>query len=227
VTHGEGGVDRPAHLVRAWRAFRNQPGPFVLASLLLFLEWALLELLVVALHRLGVVVNVLLHVGFLVVLCGTLLGLHRMARAALAGEAVSAGEALRELQRGGALFVATVIYLGVVAIGFVLLVVPGVYLAARWAFFAQILATEPGGPLAALRRSHDLTARCWPEVAMALGAALLVTLAGAAILGVGAFVGFPVALLSLASLYETIATRRSEAAPLPPTAPGGVRPVGT
>ena len=68
-----------SHFGIGWRTFKSYPGVFVLSMLTLFGSWVVLELGVISLQRFGIVVWVVLHLAFLVLFSGLLVGLHRMA----------------------------------------------------------------------------------------------------------------------------------------------------
>jgi hypothetical protein len=68
-------------------------------------------------------------------------------------------------------------------VGFIFLVVPGVFLATRWAVVAQAAAIEKTTWIGALRRSYDLTAGSFWHV---LGVIFLVGVISAVIGGIGA-----------------------------------------
>jgi hypothetical protein len=193
---------------RAWRLFREFRREFLLAMLVLFAEWAVLEVLVITLNRLGPIVNVILHGAFLIVFSGSLLGLHRMALMAHAGRRPGLRELAPPLSRGISFLAASILYGVSVTAGLVLLVAPGLYLAVRWAFYPQVLASTDLSALAALKRSWTITSGRWSKCAGVLGLGILVTLAGAALLGVGAFVGIPVAVLAMAGAFRAGAAER-------------------
>lgn len=73
-----------------------------------------------------------------------------------------------------------------VMIGFLLLVVPGIWIAVRWYFGAQVAVLEGAAPEQALRRSAQLTDGRWWATAGALLAASLTFGLAAAIAGLGA-----------------------------------------
>jgi hypothetical protein len=103
---------------------------------------------------------------------------------------ISRGEAprLSEVFTRGVRVLAVVAAAQIVAavgagIGFVLLVIPGVFLATRWAVVAQAAATENLTWLGALRRSFELTAGSFWHT---LGVIFLIGLIGGIVDGVGA-----------------------------------------
>ena len=201
-------TETPGHVRKAWLVFKGRPGAFVGAAVVIFLLWALLEVLVITLHETGVIFNVALHLVFMLLIAGAMAGLHGMALAGLAGDSVSLADLTRWLPRGPQFLAAAVLYVLLVAVGLVLLIVPGVFLAVRFGLFPQVVATTQAGPLEALRLAGRLTAGRWAHVAGVLARALLVTLAGAALLGVGAFVTFPLAVIACSSLYRSLNAER-------------------
>ncbi len=87
-----------------------------------------------------------------------------------------------------------------VAIGLVLLVIPGVMLAAVWAVAAPVAAVEQVGPIASLQRSLELTRgnrlRIVGFFVVATGLALVIGVLASLLLGavIGIVVGIPHAL---------------------------------
>lgn len=126
-----------------------------------------------------------------------------------AGEGLSVGEVLLDgLRRFGAVFVA-VLLAGLATIGgFILLVIPGIYLMVRLAFAGQAAAVDRAGPVAAFRESMRITRGCWWRVA---GILLLVVLASVVLSAAAApfaAVGGAVELAAVA-LVQTLVTSLS------------------
>src|SRR6185503_15303753 len=77
-------------------------------------------------------------------------------------------------ERAGALMWLSLVTLVVVAVGLVLLVVPGVWVGTLWALALPVLVLERLGVVGALRRSSELVSgRFWPMLGL-----LALTLAG-------------------------------------------------
>jgi hypothetical protein len=189
------------HLRRAWSVFKASPSVFVGATLLLFASWVALELAVVALYRFGVVPWLLLHLAFLIGFSGLLAGFHAMAQQAVDGKRPRLRDLASRLERGPSFLLASVIYGGAVVAGLALLVVPGIYIAVRFALFGHVLAARAVSAPAALRGAAALSSGRWRSVGTCWLAALALNLAGAALLGVGILVTFPVSLLATASVF--------------------------
>ena len=198
------GVAR-THLPVAWGAFKLHWSVFILSVLVLFASWVCLELAVVALQRLGVAVNVLLHLAFLVLFSGLMVGLHGMALQAIEGHSPTLSSLTGSLGRGPSYLLALWLYCTVVAAGLLLLVAPGVYLAVRYALFGQVLAAEQTSALDGLRAAGSLSQGRWWMLFRFLLVVAALNLAGAALLGLGLLVTFPVTLLATSSLYRTLA----------------------
>lgn len=202
------------HLRVAWGAFKLHRRVFILSVLVLFASWVSLELAVVALQRLGVAVNVLLHLGFLILFSGLMVGLHEMALQAVAGHPPAVSTLTASLARGPSYLLALCLYLVAVAAGVLLLVAPGIYLAVRYALFGQVLAAENVSGLDAWRAAGSLSQGRWWMLFRFLLVVAALNLAGAALLGVGLLVTFPVTVLATSSLYRTLAGQ-GEAAKAP------------
>jgi hypothetical protein len=163
-----------------------------------------LELSVVALHGFGVVLNLLLHLAFLVFASGLMVGLHGMAMEAVDGRVPHLRLLTVSLQRGPSYLLAFCLYFVSVVVGLLLLVVPGVYVAVRYALFGQVHATKQASALESLRDAGSFSHGQWWGVCRVLLATLALNLGGAALLGLGLVVSFPVSLLVASSLFRTL-----------------------
>jgi thiamine-phosphate pyrophosphorylase len=146
------------HLRIGWRAFKAQPGVFFISLLMMFALWVALELAVFSIQRhftlatwLGIEIWTVLHLTFLVVFSGLAAGL-----VVISGEVLSGREARLEtlfgsMKRGPQVLLALCLYLLGVVAGLVLLVVPGIYFAVRYAMFGQVVATREVSAVESLR----------------------------------------------------------------------------
>ena len=94
-------------------------------------------------------------------------GLHCVVVAALAeGRLLGVGAAFAEVgPRSLAAFATVALYLVLLGLGFIALVIPGIWLSVRCYFGAQTVVLEGRGPVRALRRSADLVDGSWWRVA--------------------------------------------------------------
>lgn len=192
------------HFQNAWKAFKSYPRVFLISMLILFGSWAALEVAVVALQRFGVVVWLILHLAFFVFFSGLMVGLHRIALETIDGKAPKLADLTALLGRGPTFLLAFCIYSAVVLVGFAFLVVPGIYVAVRYALFGQVLATTSTTAPQALRNAAALSDGRWWTLFPLVLMAMLLNLAGMAFLGLGLLITFPVSLLATSDLYRSL-----------------------
>ncbi|MGQ0569421.1 MAG: DUF975 family protein [Armatimonadota bacterium] len=113
------------------------------------------------------------------------------------------------------------IYAVFVAVGFVLLIIPGIILAARLSLYGFLMVDKGLGPRAALTRSAELTqGAVWDLFVFGLLLFGIVVL-GALALFVGLFVALPTILMASAYVYRKLLAQAegSAATPAPPPVP--------
>jgi hypothetical protein len=191
-----------SHFGTGWRLFRSRASVFVLSMLLLFLSCVVLEIAVVFLHRLGFVVWLVLHLAWLFLFSGMLVGLHVMALKSVDVEVPRVGDLFGSLECSPAYLLALSIYCLMVSCGLVLLIIPGIYLAIRYCLFAQVITDTSASALAALRKAAALAHGNWAPLGTLFLIAFLLNIAGMALLGIGLIVSFPVSLLAIAGFYR-------------------------
>jgi hypothetical protein len=187
-----------------WRLFKSHASVFVVSMFLLFLSWVILQVAVVVLHRLGLAVWLVLHLAWLFLFSGMLVGLHVMALKSVDGEIPRLADLFASLERGPAYLLALGIYFLAVSCGLALLIVPGIYLAIRYCLFAQIITDTAASALPALRKAAQLAHGNWAPLGALFLVAFLLNIGGMALLGVGLVISFPVSLLAIAGFYRSL-----------------------
>jgi hypothetical protein len=200
------------HFQNAWKAFKSYPRVFIISMLILVASWVVLEVAVVSLQRFGIIVWLILHLAFFVFFSGLMVGLHGMALETVEGTVPELAHMTALLGRGPTFLLASCAYSVAVVAGLVLLVVPGIYVAVKYALFGQVIATTATTAPQALREAAILSAGRWWTLGVFLLLVLLLNLAGAAFLGVGLLITFPVSLLATSDLYRSL--QRSSPVPL-------------
>jgi hypothetical protein len=193
-----------SHFDSGWRLFKSRASVFVVSLLLLFLSWVALEIAVVFLHRLGFAVWLVLHLVWLFLFSGMLVGLHVMALKSVDDEIPRVGDLFGSLERGPAYLLALSIYCLAVSGGLVLLIVPGIYLAIGYCLFAQVITDTSASALAALRKAAALAHGNWAPLGALFFIAFLVNIAGTSLLGIGLIISFPVSLLAITGFYRSL-----------------------
>jgi hypothetical protein len=193
-----------SHFDSGWRLFKSRASVFVVSLLLLFLSWVALEIAVVFLHRLGFAVWLVLHLVWLFLFSGMLVGLHVMALKSVDGGIPRIVDLFGSLERGPAYLLALGIYCLAVCGGLVLLIVPGIYLAIRYCLFAQVIPDTSASALTALRKGAALAHGNWAPLGALFLIAFLLNIAGMSLLGIGLIISFPVSLLAIAGFYRSL-----------------------
>jgi hypothetical protein len=188
----------------SWRLFKSHASVFVVSMFLLFLSWVILEVAVVVLHRLGLALWLVLHLGWLFLFSGMLVGLHLMALKSIDGETPRIGDLFASLERGPAYLLALGMYFLAVSCGLALLIFPGIYLAIRYCLFAQIITDTAASALPALRKAAALARGNWAPLGALFLIAFLLNIGGMAFLGIGLVISFPVSLLAIAGFYRSL-----------------------
>ena len=197
------------HLGFGWSRFKLHWSVFVPCLVVLFGSWVALELAVVAVHRVGLGDNLVgkglwiaLHLAFFVVYSGLVLGLHAMALQVVDGKEPALQMLTSLLNRGPVYLVASALYLLAVTVGLCFLVVPGIYVAVRFALFGQVLAAGPASAMDALREAGKVSrGRSW-ELFRFLLASWAISIAGMAVMGIGLLVAFPVTMIAATHLFR-------------------------
>jgi hypothetical protein len=187
-----------------WRQFKSRAGIFVVSMLLLFLSWVVLGIAVEFLHRLGLAVWLVLHLAWLFLFSGMLVGLHVMALKSVDGGIPRIGDLFASLEQGPNYLLALGIYCLMVSCGLVLLIVPGIYLAIRYCLFAQVITDTSASAVAALRKAAALAHGNWAPLVALFLIAFLLNIAGIVFLGIGLTISFSVSLLAIAGFYRSL-----------------------
>ena len=162
--------------------------------------WVLLELVVFATQPLGIVAWALEHIAFLLCFAGLEVGLLRISLALHDGQSPRLVDAFTHFKLAPGFLAGQLLYLAMVVAGLVLVVVPGIFLATRFALFGFRNAAGEGGVLTSFRQSGNLTRGATGRLAATLVSLLLFNLVGAALLGAGLLVTVPISVLTMASI---------------------------
>lgn len=99
---------------------------------------------------------------------------------------------------------ATILYFFIVAIGLILLIVPGIYWAVKYQFYGYLIVDKKLGIMYAMRKSGDMTKGVRFDL-FVLGLTFIgVIILGAICLGVGLLAAIPVVWLATAYVYRKI-----------------------
>ncbi len=105
----------------------------------------------------------------------------------------------------------------IVLAGFILLIVPGIYLSIKLSFASYAVVDKKLGPIDAIKASYDMTKGNWWNLAFLGLVSGLIVIAGALALLVGLFVAIPVVLIAYAYVYRKLSSGIASATPVAAT----------
>lgn len=108
-------------------------------------------------------------------------------------------------------FLASLLYWVVVAVGLVLLVIPGIIFSVRYLFYGYAVVDRNARPVEALAQSAAATKGVWGALSLFGLVIILLNILGALALGVGLLVTLPVSALATAWVYRRLTGTRPAA----------------
>ena len=201
----------------AWPAFKKHFGLFTAVLLTIFGAWVVLEIVVIAGQRFGILLWAVMHLAFLIFFAGVEVGLLQICRALSDGKAPAFAETFACLPLGPKFLAAQILYLLMVVIGLLLLVVPGVYLGVRYALFGFCFANGETNPLRCFQQSAIISKGATTGLLWILAALFVLNLLGASLLALGLFITVPLSVLIMTDVYRQLATPPpSDSSAMPP-----------
>jgi hypothetical protein len=201
----------------AWPAFKKRFGLFTAVLLTVLAAWVVLEIVVIAGQRFGILLWAVAHLAFLIFLAGVELGLIQICGALRDGKAPAFAETFAYLPLGPKFLATQILYVLMVAIGLLLLVVPGVYLGVRYALFGFCFAGGETNLLRCFQQSAILSKGATTGLLWILAALFVLNLLGASLLALGLFVTVPLSVLIMTDVHRQLATP-------PPTGSSAILP---
>ncbi|MGC2464877.1 MAG: hypothetical protein WA517_06745 [Candidatus Acidiferrum sp.] len=192
----------------AWPIFKRRSGLFTAILLTVFGAWVALEIVVIAGQRLGILLWAVAHLAFLVFVAGIEVGFLRVCLALWDGREPIFADIFANLNLGPRLLAGQILYFVMVVIGLLLLVVPGVYLSARYCLFAFCVATGETNVVSSFQQSSILSIGKKTHLVWILVVLFVLNLFGASLLGLGLFITVPLTVLMMTAVYRQLSARR-------------------
>ena len=188
----------------AWRTFKKRFGLFMGIVLTVCGAWVVLEVVVIAGQRFGIVWWAAAHLLFLTFFAGMEAGLFAICLEIYDRGEPTFADSFRRLAWGPKFLTAQLIYLVLVAAGLVLLVVPGLYLGVRYAWFGFSLVDGRSDMPRALQHSAQVSEGAKFSLLALIVWLVVFNMLGACLLGVGLFVTAPMSALMMAAVYRQL-----------------------
>jgi hypothetical protein len=112
-------------------------------------------------------------------------------------------------------FLASLLYALIVAVGTILLVIPGIIFAVRYIFYGYAVVDRGAMPMESMRQSAEATKGVWGNVSLFGLVLILLNILGAMLLGVGLLLTAPTSALAAAWVYRRLTGTAPAAAPVP------------
>ena len=181
-----------------WMKLQENIGPLVSAAVAILA----VNLLFWLLGR-GFLAGLMSLIGWFVSILISM-GLIRIALKIVDGQPVETADLFQRADQALPYFVASVIVGVIVGVGFIFLIVPGIYLAVTFGFFGYNIVDKEHGIVESIEQSAAITkAQKWDLFAFGV-ALFFFNLLGAIALGVGLLITVPVSLLAMAYVYRKI-----------------------
>jgi len=121
---------------------------------------------------------------------------------------------------------ADLLYGLIVMIGFILCIIPGIYLLIKYHFYGYIMIEQDAGVMDSLKLSWDITKGAWWDLFLLFILCWLIMLAGFILCGVGALFAWPIVIMAIVYAYKRIVDTAPRATtPVEMGPPPGMPPV--
>jgi len=190
----------------AWPIFKQRFGLFTAVLLTIFSAWVTLEIVVIAGQRFGILLWAVMHLAFLIFVAGIEAGFLHICLVLWDGGEPTFADTFTRLPLGPKFLAGQILYLSMVVIGLLLLVVPGVYLAARYALFGFCLAEGETTLMRSFQQSAILSTGTKTYLLWIIAALLVLNALGASLLGIGLFITVPLSAMMMTAVYRQLNT---------------------
>lgn len=169
-----------------------------------FGAWVLLEILVVAGQKLGIVWWSVAHVSFFFVFAGLQIGFLQICFRLYDDQPASYVDIFKNIKDGPIFFLVQLLFGVVMLFGLILLIIPGIYFRARYAFYGYFFAEERSSLQDIFRRSADISQDSMRLLFLLSITLMFLNVAGAGFLGIGLIVTVPLSTLMKTFIFREL-----------------------
>lgn len=191
----------------AWISFNKRYGLFLVIVSTTFAAWIALEIVVIAGHRFGILLWTVAHLAFVLFFASVEIGFLKICLRLYDGGEPKIADMFAPWPLALKFLAGQVFFVLMVAVGLLLLLVPGVYLAVRYALFGFCMADNGANLMEGFRQSATLTAGTWMNLFTIFAALIMLNILGASLMGLGLFITLPVSALVTTALYRQLGSR--------------------
>ena len=187
-----------------WYAFKKNYLLFSAVLLTTFAAWIGLEIVVIVGQRFGILLWTVAHLAFLVFFASVEIGFLQICLGLYDGRKPRFADCFADWSLGLKFLAGQIFFVLMVAVGLLLLVVPGVYVGVRYALFGFCMAAGETDLLESFRQSAILSAGKWAALLGIFAVLLLLNVLGASLLGLGLFITIPLSGLISTAIYRQL-----------------------
>jgi hypothetical protein len=188
----------------AWTTFKKHYPLLTAILLTIFGAWVVLEIIVIAGQRFGLVWWTVAHLAFFFIFAGIEVGFVQACFALYDGKEPTFTDTFGYLPLGLKFLAGQVLYLLITIIGLVFLIIPGVYFSVRYAFisFRQVAGEERLSQ--SFQQSAILSTGNHVSLLALIGSLLVFNVIGACFLGIGLLITIPLSTLTMTAIYKQV-----------------------
>jgi hypothetical protein len=188
----------------AWTSFKNHYRLLMAILLTIFAAWVVLEMIVVSGQRFGLLWWAVAHLAFLIIFAGIEVGFIQACLALDEGKAPAFVDTFKYSTLGLKFLVGQILYGLITLTGLVLLIVPGLYVGARYAFTGFFQVSDGENLRESFAQSAILSAGDMASLMAIIGSLLIFNILGACLLGIGLLVTIPLSVLTMTAVYKQL-----------------------
>ncbi len=188
----------------AWATYKEHYGLFTVMMLAFLASWVVLEVVVIAGQKYGLVLWAISHLSFFIVFAGLEVGLIQICLALFDEKQVSYSDIFRGLHFGAKFFVAQFIYCVAVLVGLILLIIPGIYFGVRYFLFGFYFVQGTSDLKHSFQQSAVANQGSMRFLSLFFIIIFLLNILGASLLGVGLIVTIPLSVMMTTSIYRQL-----------------------
>jgi hypothetical protein len=188
----------------AKKAYKNHFKLLIASMLTFFASWVLLEIIVIAGQKLGIVLWVVAHMTFFIIFASLEVGFIQICLSLVDGQDVSYSNLYSSLASGSSFLIGQLLYLSIFLVGLVLLIFPGLYWGTQYAMSGFCMVANSTHPIIGFQDSVQISKKSKFSLFIFNIVIVLLNLLGASLLGIGMLLSVPLSVLMKASIFRQL-----------------------
>jgi len=184
--------------------YKENIGLLTACMLTFFGAWVILEVLVIAGQKLGIIWWLAAHIGFFIVFSGLQIGFIRICLDLYDGNSPSYMNIFSEVKLGAKFLLSQLVYSLMVLVGIALLIIPGAYLGTRYTFHGFLFSEGETDLQKSFQQSANIARSSMGSLFWLVLFLFLFNIVGMSILGIGILVTMPISVLMKAYVYRQL-----------------------